>query len=82
MSVWMSRQRSAADLVDEHPRRHSGNDGLAAGTTPDGSTLDAQSSQLTSLWQRAQMAPFKQFSDNPSFRRWLTDTIFTFTYEQ
>ena len=25
---------------------------------------------------------FKQFSDNPSFRRWLTDTIFTFTYEQ
>jgi type I restriction enzyme R subunit len=25
---------------------------------------------------------FKQFSDNPSFKRWLTDTIFTFTYEQ
>lgn len=25
---------------------------------------------------------FKQFSDNQSFRRWLTDTIFTFTYDQ
>ena len=25
---------------------------------------------------------FKQFSDNPSFKRWLTDTIFSFTYEQ
>ena len=24
---------------------------------------------------------FKQFSDNPSFRRWLTDTIFSITYE-
>jgi type I restriction enzyme, R subunit len=25
---------------------------------------------------------FKQFSDNDSFRRWLTDTVFTLTYEQ
>jgi type I restriction enzyme R subunit len=25
---------------------------------------------------------FKQFSDNPSFRKWLTDTIFTMTYHQ
>ena len=25
---------------------------------------------------------FKQFSDNPSFKRWLTDTVFSFTYEQ
>ncbi len=25
---------------------------------------------------------FKQFSDNDSFRRWLTDTIFSMTYEQ
>jgi len=25
---------------------------------------------------------FKQFSDNDSFRRWLTDTIFNMTYEQ
>jgi len=25
---------------------------------------------------------FKQFSDNPSFKRWLTDTILAFTYEQ
>jgi type I restriction enzyme R subunit len=25
---------------------------------------------------------FKQFSDNESFRCWLTDTIFSFTYEQ
>ena len=25
---------------------------------------------------------FKQFSDNESFRRWLTDTIFSMTYEQ
>ena len=24
----------------------------------------------------------KQFSDNESFRRWLTDTIFGLTYEQ
>ena len=24
---------------------------------------------------------FKQFSDNESFRRWLTDTVFTITYE-
>jgi type I restriction enzyme R subunit len=24
---------------------------------------------------------FKQFSDNESFRRWLTDTIFALTYE-
>jgi type I restriction enzyme, R subunit len=24
---------------------------------------------------------FKQFSDNPAFRRWLTDTIFSMTYE-
>ena len=24
---------------------------------------------------------FKQFSDNPSFKRWLTDTIFAFTYD-
>ena len=24
---------------------------------------------------------FKQFSDNESFRRWLTDTVFTLTYE-
>jgi type I restriction enzyme R subunit len=23
---------------------------------------------------------FKQFSDNPSFRRWLTDTVFEVTY--
>ena len=25
---------------------------------------------------------FKQFSDNESFRRWLTDTVFGLTYEQ
>jgi len=25
---------------------------------------------------------FKQFSDNPSFRKWLADTIFSLTYEQ
>jgi type I restriction enzyme, R subunit len=24
---------------------------------------------------------FKQFSDNESFRRWLTDTVFGLTYE-
>ena len=24
---------------------------------------------------------FKQFSDNESFRRWLTDMVFTITYE-
>lgn len=24
---------------------------------------------------------FKQFSDNESFRRWLTDTIFAITYQ-
>jgi len=24
---------------------------------------------------------FKQFSDNESFRRWLTDTVFELTYE-
>ena len=25
---------------------------------------------------------FKQFSDNPEFKRWLADTIFGMTYEQ
>jgi type I restriction enzyme, R subunit len=25
---------------------------------------------------------FKQFSDNPEFRRWLADTIFSATYDQ
>jgi type I restriction enzyme R subunit len=25
---------------------------------------------------------FKQVSDNESFRRWLTDTVFEMTYEQ
>jgi type I restriction enzyme R subunit len=25
---------------------------------------------------------FKQFSDNASFRRWLTDTVFALTYKQ
>jgi len=25
---------------------------------------------------------FKQFQDNPSFRRWLTDTMFGLTYEE
>jgi type I restriction enzyme R subunit len=25
---------------------------------------------------------FKQFSDNPSFKRWLSDTVFTYTYDQ
>jgi type I restriction enzyme R subunit len=25
---------------------------------------------------------FKQFMDNDSFRRWLTDTVFNLTYEQ
>ena len=25
---------------------------------------------------------FKQFMDNESFRRWLTDTVFALTYEQ
>jgi len=24
---------------------------------------------------------FKQFSDNPSFKKWLTETIFNLTYE-
>ena len=24
---------------------------------------------------------FKQFSDNPEFKRWLTDTIFAATYD-
>jgi len=24
---------------------------------------------------------FKQFSDNESFKKWLTDTVFTATYE-
>jgi type I restriction enzyme, R subunit len=24
---------------------------------------------------------FKEFSDNESFRRWLTDTVFALTYE-
>jgi type I restriction enzyme R subunit len=25
---------------------------------------------------------FKQFSDNPSFKKWLSDTIFSVTYEE
>ena len=25
---------------------------------------------------------FKQFSDNPNFKRWLTDTVFDATYQQ
>jgi type I restriction enzyme R subunit len=25
---------------------------------------------------------FKQFSDNDSFRRWLTDTVFALTYKE
>jgi type I restriction enzyme R subunit len=25
---------------------------------------------------------FKQFSDNESFRRWLSDTVFSVTYEE
>ena len=25
---------------------------------------------------------FKQFSDNPSFKKWLSDTIFGVTYEE
>ena len=25
---------------------------------------------------------FKQFMDNPSFKRWLTDTVFGLAYEQ
>jgi type I restriction enzyme R subunit len=25
---------------------------------------------------------FKQFSDNPQFKRWLTDTIFSATYDR
>ena len=25
---------------------------------------------------------FKQFSDNPSFKKWLSDSIFTLTYEE
>lgn len=25
---------------------------------------------------------FKQFQDNPSFRKWLSDSIFTVTYEK
>ena len=25
---------------------------------------------------------FKQFMDNDSFKRWLTDTVFNLTYEQ
>jgi type I restriction enzyme, R subunit len=24
---------------------------------------------------------YRQFSDNPDFKRWLTDTVFTMTYE-
>jgi type I restriction enzyme R subunit len=24
---------------------------------------------------------YKQFSDNPEFKRWLTDTVFSITYE-
>ena len=25
---------------------------------------------------------FKQFSDNPSFKRWLADTVFSMTYQK
>jgi len=25
---------------------------------------------------------FKQFSDNPGFKRWLTDSVFDVTYQQ
>lgn len=25
---------------------------------------------------------FKQFSDNPEFQRWLTETVFALTYEK
>jgi len=25
---------------------------------------------------------FKQFSDNPDFKKWLADSVFTLTYEQ
>ena len=25
---------------------------------------------------------FKQFSDNPEFKRWLADTVFTATYDR
>jgi type I restriction enzyme R subunit len=25
---------------------------------------------------------FKQFRDNPSFKRWLTDTVFGMTYDK
>jgi hypothetical protein len=25
---------------------------------------------------------YKQFSDNPDFRRWLTDTVFSMTYDE
>ena len=29
-----------------------------------------------------QLVLFKQFSDNDSFRRWLTDTVFGLTYPE
>ena len=36
---------------------------------------------MTALLQDDIAELFKQFSDNESFRRWLTDTIFSITYE-
>lgn len=54
--------------------------------------LDAARLESPSAWYRLRRVVlellsdhtelFKQFSDNPNFKRWLTDTVFDATYQQ
>jgi type I restriction enzyme R subunit len=66
--------RVAPDTVYQNARLHS--DRQNARTEHDKALVRVMTALL-----KDDTELFKQFSDNESFRRWLTDTVFALTYE-
>ncbi|HCF05653.1 MAG TPA: DEAD/DEAH box helicase, partial [Desulfomicrobiaceae bacterium] len=66
--------RVAADTAYQNARKHS--DKQNARIEHDKALVRVMTALL-----RDDTELFKQFSDNESFRRWLTDTVFALTYE-
>ena len=50
--------------------------------TMTGTALDKALARVIVAVMKDDTELFKQYSDNPDFKRWLADTVFGMTYEQ
>jgi len=67
--------RVAADTAYQNARQHSDKQNAR-------SEHDKALARVMTAVLKDDTELFKQFMDNEGFRRWLTDTVFSLTYEQ